>query len=133
MNLSQTEKEMLIQARIGQGIFRENLIKRYKACIITGIADRRLLIASHIKPWRCADNNERLSPENGLLLSPLYDKLFDTGLISFDRDTRIMISPSLTEAEIKRIGIDTEKAYITAPSTELLHNMEYHRDVVFLK
>lgn len=55
-----------------------------------------LLLASHIKPWRSASNYERLSSENGLLLSPLYDKLFDIGLITFDDNMKILISNKLS-------------------------------------
>lgn len=131
LNIDITEKEMLIKARIGQGIFRDLLIEKYGSCIITGIDDTRLLVASHIKPWRSSDNHERLSPENGLLLSPLYDKLFDIGLISFDKSMKIIFSNKLSANNIARLRIDNDKTYIDNPSNELLHNMEYHRDVIF--
>ncbi len=131
LNIDTTEKEMLIKARIGQGIFRDSLIEKYGSCIITGIDDTRLLVASHIKPWRSSDNYERLSSENGLLLSPLYDKLFDIGLISFDKSMKIIVSTELSANNIVRLRIDNDKTYINNPSNELLHNMEYHRDVIF--
>ena len=66
LDISNTEKEMIIKSRIGQGIFRDRIIQKYGHCIITGINDNRLLLASHIKPWRSASNYERLSSENGL-------------------------------------------------------------------
>lgn len=130
-SISVTEKEMIIQARIGQGIFRENIIKKYTKCIITGITDKRLLVASHIKPWRSSNNIERLSSENGLLLSPLYDKLFDIGLISFDKNMKIIISQDLSKNNINKLYIDKNITYIKSPSTELKHNMEYHRELIF--
>lgn len=129
--IPQTEKEMLIKARIGQGYFRENLIKKYGKCIITGIEDKRLLLASHIKPWRSSTNAERLSSENGLLLSPLYDKLFDIGLISFDKDMRVLISNELRQEDICKLHLDRAVRYIQSPSAALQRNMEYHRDVIF--
>lgn len=131
LDIDKTEKEMLIKARIGQGCFRDSIIDKYGSCIITGIDDKRLLIASHIKPWRSADNYERLSSENGLLLSPLYDKLFDIGLISFSKEMKIILSKDLSSYNIAMLKIDKEKIYIKNPSTELIHNMEYHRDVIF--
>lgn len=126
-----TEKEMIIKSRVGQGIFRERLIKKYEKCIITGITDKRLLMASHIKPWRSSNNIERLSPENGLLLSPLYDKLFDIGLISFDKNMKIIISNDLSKDDISKLYIDNTVSYIHAPSIELQYNMEYHREMIF--
>lgn len=67
-----SEKEAIIKARIGQGVFRQRLLDKYNGkCIITGINETTLLVASHIKPWRSANNYERISGENGLLLSPL--------------------------------------------------------------
>lgn len=132
-DISITEKEMIIKSRVGQGIFREKLIKKYDKCIITGITDKRLLLASHIKPWRSSNNIERLSSENGLLLSPLYDKLFDIGLISFDNNMKIIISNDLKPNNISKLYIDKTVSYIKNPTIELQRNMEFHRDVIFIK
>ncbi|MFE8730531.1 HNH endonuclease, partial [Aeromonas hydrophila] len=82
--LNATEKQQLVKSRRGQGIFRANLEKVELACRVTGVTNTALLIASHIKPWsRCANNAERLDGNNGLLLSPHIDKLFDRGWITF--------------------------------------------------
>ncbi len=89
-NIPETDKEQLIKARLGQGIFRHNLENIEKRCRVTGITDKRLLIASHIKPWRESSNKERLDGNNGLLLSPHVDRLFDRGWISFSDDGRIL-------------------------------------------
>lgn len=129
--IDDTEKEMLIKARVGQGIFRKNLIEKYEKCIITGIDEAKLLLASHIKPWCYSNNVERLSVENGLLLSPLYDSLFDKGLITFDDDMRILISNKLSAKNIAIINIDTSKKYIEKPSDEMLNYMKYHRKNIF--
>lgn len=72
--LGTTEKQVIINARVGQGKYRESLIKKYDhKCIVTGIDKLNLLIASHIKPWRVCNNNERIDTENGLLLSANMD------------------------------------------------------------
>jgi hypothetical protein len=131
--LKETEKQMLLKARRGQGIFREKIINRYKNCIITGISDKRLLLASHIKPWRAADNFDRLSEENGLLLSPLYDKMFDIGLISFKNNMQILISSEIDKINLSKIFIDESKVYITSPSYQLQRNLEYHRNMIFIE
>src|SRR4051794_1173085 len=51
-----TERQQLIRARRGQGLFRENVQRFEQHCRITGVADPRFLIASHILPWRYATN-----------------------------------------------------------------------------
>lgn len=118
---------------MGQGLFRQQLLKKYhNKCIVTGIDDLNLLVASHIKPWRSATNKERTSSENGLLLSPLYDKMFDLGLISFDCDMKIIISNKLSDKNINLISIDCNTVFIHNPSSELCKNMDYHRRHVFL-
>lgn len=117
---------------IGQGIFRDRIIQKYEHCIITGINDNRLLLANHIKPWRSASNYERLSSENGLLLSPL-DKLFDIGLIALDDNMKILISNKLSYENVSRINIDTNKIYVNNPSNERMVNMRYHRQNIFVE
>ena len=132
--LNVTEKESLIKSRIGQGVFRNKLIQKYNGkCIITGITDKRLLIASHIKPWSVSDNLNRLSEENGLLLSSLYDKMFGLGLITFTENGEILVSKELHPSNIAIIGIKTDFKYPLMYTHLLQENMEYHRDVVFLK
>lgn len=131
--LKSTVKETIIKARVGQGLFRKRLLEKYNnRCIITGIDDVNLLIASHIKPWRSANNSERISDENGLLLSPLYDKMFDLGLITFDCDMKLKVSAKLSDKNINLINIDCNTIYIHNPSNELCKNMEFHRKNVFL-
>ncbi|KZY10565.1 hypothetical protein A3724_02330, partial [Alcanivorax sp. HI0033] len=101
--LSETERSTLRTTRLGHGKFREGLVGYWRGCAITQYPDVRLLIASHIKPWREADNKERLDPYNGLLLVPNLDKVFDRQLISFDRGGRILISSHLEDPG--RLGI----------------------------
>ncbi len=91
-NILQTEKDSIVKARIGQGEFRENLICYWAGCSVTGCQMSDILIASHIKPWRVASNQERLNVYNGLLLLPNLDKLFDKGYISFDTKGKVIFS-----------------------------------------
>jgi predicted restriction endonuclease len=88
----------LVNRRRGQDFFRRAVIANYEAtCCITGIADPRLLIASHIKPWG-QDSDNRHNPANGLLLSATLDRAFDQGLITVDRDYRVHVSKRLRES-----------------------------------
>jgi len=101
-----TEKDALIKARRGQGRFRENLGSIEKYCRITGVGDQRLLVASHIKPWRsCANNHERLDGNNGLLLTPTMDRLFDRRYMTFEDNGEVRLSKQiLPEVYEDRLG-----------------------------
>lgn len=132
-NTNPTERAAVIRARIGQGIFRERLLQKYDGrCIVTGVDDRRILLASHIRPWAVSSNEQRLSSDNGLLLSPLYDKLFDSGLITFDCDGRIICSDELSSLNKDRLNIDETRVYLAETSEEFLNNMVYHQSHIFL-
>lgn len=98
--LSPTEKTVLVNTRLGQGLFRENLIQQWQGCAVTGYPMPAMLVASHIKPWRAANNLERLDPNNGLLLLANLDKAFDKGFISFAQSGDIMLSPLLEQPDV---------------------------------
>jgi hypothetical protein len=96
--------------RIGQEIFRKMLDARWgNRCPLSQIDDRRLLRASHIKPWADCDPDdpakERLNPHNGLLLAAHLDAAFDAGLISFGDDGRLFRSPELSSANFAALGV----------------------------
>jgi len=128
--INETEKEYLSTARVGQGQFRQELLKAYGGtCPVTGIANAELLVASHIKPWKACTNSERLDPQNGILLSALVDRLFDRGLISFSDDGRIVVSPTLSHEDSKRCGVD--RALVIKLFERSKRYMEYHRAIEF--
>lgn len=99
-DIPQTEKEYLRKSRIGQGLFRERVSEIENKCRVSSVSNCSFLIASHIKPWRDSDNRERLDGENGLLLSPNIDCLFDKNFISFSDEGYLIISP-LVDIEIR--------------------------------
>lgn len=85
-------------ARIGQDFFRRAVLSAYnERCCITGLSIPPLLVASHIIPWRC-DKSNRVNPRNGLLLSALHDKAFDSGLITVDDDMTVRVSNRYTRS-----------------------------------
>lgn len=126
-NLSETERLNLVKSRIGQGTFRQKLLKYWKVCAATGFKDTSMLVASHIKPWRASSNSERLDPFNGLLLTPNLDKAFDAGFITFESNGHIVLSPLLTEPE--KLGITADILVKLAEPHE--HFMSFHRTIVF--
>jgi putative restriction endonuclease len=107
-DLDETTRRAVIEARRGQGRFRLNVEAVEQRCRISGVSDLRLLKASHIKPWRsCSTTAERLDGNNGLLLCPNVDHLFDRGYISFEDEGRVLMSPLVDEAQIALLGVST--------------------------
>ena len=94
-----TEVWRLQKARLGQGQFRDGVMAYWQGkCPLTGINEPELLRASHIIPWnRCEDEADRLNPNNGLLLSSLWDAAFDRGIVSFDDDGTVLPAPGLSD------------------------------------
>ncbi len=124
-----TEKECLQYIRIGQKKFRESLIEYWKgSCAVTKCSDQRILRASHIKPWRSCNDEERLDPFNGLLLLPNLDATFDQGLITFDKQGRVMISPSFKK-NATMLGI-TEDMEIHIDERHQKY-IDYHRKYIY--
>lgn len=105
-HIENTEKASLVLSRIGQGTFRNRVKLIEKRCRVTGVKAEKLLIASHIKPWSDSDNFERLNGNNGLFLSPHVDKLFDKGLISFDKAGKMLVSETLDHDVLEKWAID---------------------------
>jgi hypothetical protein len=103
-----TQVERRVMARVGQSPFRKALLDRWEGrCPLTGISEPGLLRASHIIAWSaCADERERLDPENGLLLSALWDAAFDRGLVSFEAGGEPVAFPRLGAAARAALNLE---------------------------
>ena len=135
--LKTDEREAVVKVRFGQGGFRDALLnyKNHGAkCWMSGIEDKRLLIASHIKPWsHCKDASDaRGCLDNGLLLSALWDAVFDAGLISFDADYKVVASSALSETARSALNLNE---YSALPEVFRTNGRQiylaYHRAEVF--
>jgi 5-methylcytosine-specific restriction protein A len=131
--LEETERESIIQSRIGQGLFRKRLIEYWGGCAVTECKFPALLRASHIKPWRLANNAERLDVFNGLLLSPNIDAAFDAGYISFEPSGRILMSDVFKGNPAYELRI-SPKARLNQKLLSEKHEeyLEFHRTNVFI-
>jgi len=90
-------RRALVQQRIKQDFFRRAVLASYRGrCCISGVSDARLLVASHIVPWR-EDEANRLNPCNGLCLSAIHDKAFDHYLFTLSDDRRVVLSRCLKQ------------------------------------
>ena len=95
-----TDRQALVKARVGQGIFRDKVLKLWAyQCCVTGCGIQEALRASHIKPWSESKDSERLDPYNGLPLLATLDSLFDKHLISFDPHGKMLISSEISKPE----------------------------------
>lgn len=132
--IGETEKKAIVMARRGQGLFRARVATIEKKCRITGTMNPEYLRASHTKPWRDASNEERLDGENGFLLTPDADLLFDRGFISFEDTGRVLISPVADMASIEKLGITRSMLQnVGAFSTGQRKYLEFHRQSIFLE
>ena len=128
----QEKKHLIRYSREGQDEYRRKLLEECPFCPISPINEESLLIASHIKPWAVSDPKERIDPNNGFILSPLYDKLFDRGYITFSNDKRVSISNWLSRQVKERIGIKENQLFQFLPMNDSrARYLEYHRNMVF--
>ena len=133
-SLDATTKSAVIEARRGQGIFRRNVEQIETRCRVTTVDRLEHLRASHCKPWRDSNNDERLDGENGLLLTPSIDHLFDRGFITFEDNGDLLISPVAHRESLVKMGIpETSRTNLGAFSQGQRTHLAFHRDNVFLE
>jgi len=131
-SLKETEKTQLSKSRRGQGIFRANLEKIERQCRVTHLEAKKYLIASHIKPWKDSSNYERLDGNNGLLLSPHIDKLFDKGYISFDDNGDMIVSIKLDQKILDSWSI-VRRINVGMFNEVQIKYLDYHRRHILKK
>jgi putative restriction endonuclease len=133
-DLPETERESLIVARRGQGLFKDRVMRIERFCRVTKVENPVHLRASHCKPWRDSSNEERLNGENGLLLTPTIDHLFDRGFISFEDTGRLIVAPVAHTESLRRMGIETEAPInVGVFSQGQRAFLDYHRNSVLLR
>ena len=121
--------EAFVKARVNQGVFRDKLTRRYNSCCLCGMSNSSLLMASHIKPWSVSQPSEKLDVDNGFLMCPNHDKLFDQGWITFDDNGDIIVSDDLSDLDRVFMNIrNTMKIQLTEKNKAYL---TYHRTNIF--
>jgi putative restriction endonuclease len=133
-SVRETDRDAIIRARRGQGLYKQRVMRIEDSCRITGVSNPSHLLASHCKPWRDSSNEERLNGENGLLLTPSIDHLFDRGFIGFENSGELIISPVAHRPSLQRMGVETERPLNVGQFTEgQRHFLEFHRNSVLLR
>lgn len=129
--LEDTQIRQMMLSRRGQGRFRNETLRFWGGrCAVSGLPESYFLIASHIKPWKDANPNERLDGFNGLPLTPNLDRAFDRGYVSFAEDGSIMISPTMSTASMQALGIRPDMS-LRLCDERIDAYMAYHRQHIF--
>lgn len=132
MRLGSTVAMRLGAVRTKQQLFRRRLIDIEKSCRITGVMDLRFLRASHIKPWSGSSAAERTDGNNGLLLTPTADHLFDKGWISFEAQGQLLVSNEIPSNVLEKIGLKLKKGSRVGAFNEMQGRfLEFHRNKIF--
>lgn len=119
----------IVEARKGQGKYKTNVLDVENCCRLTGVTNQRHLIASHIKPWRHSDNRERLDGNNGLLLSPHVDHLFDRGHITFSDSGDLIIGKSISKEVLR--GWHISSGNYGSFNEAQKQYLSYHREKIY--
>lgn len=83
---------------------------------------------------RFRETVQRLDGENGLMLTPSIDHLFDRGFISFEDGGRLLVAPQAHRDSLARMGVPVDRRVdVGAFRPEQRRYLEFHRDLVFLK
>jgi hypothetical protein len=132
--IPETTRQAVVMARRGQGLFKQNVQRIESYCRVTQVDQIEHLRASHCKPWRDASNVERLDGENGLLLTPDVDHLFDRGFISFEDNGTVLVSPVVHRESLHRMGLDDAlRRNVGGFSEGQRSYLSFHRESVFLE
>ncbi|MQW93412.1 hypothetical protein GFH30_12665 [Acinetobacter wanghuae] len=124
-----SEAERLIKVRLLQNKFRKSLFELNPSCVVSGFNNSKFLIASHIKPWSLSNEEERIDPYNGVLLTPTFDRLFDQGFISFKLDGEILLSKELSLEDQSFFKIPQH--LVIKPFLAQKEYLEFHFDEIF--
>lgn len=133
-NLDDTTRKAVVDARIGHGKYKDDMMEKWgNACAVTGCSTKEILIASHAKPWaKCDTAHERISDDNGLILTANLDALFDKGLITFTDGGEIKISKKVKKKDWKCLGLSEELKLRKSLNCTQKRFMKYHRENVWL-
>lgn len=125
----------VIKSRIGQERWKKELINMHGAeCAICNVQIRKLLLASHIKPWSKSTNNEKGDIYNGLILCPNHDALFDKGYITFNDEGYIEISKNISLEDQKSLFISPQlilKSSYCNSLNKIREYMKFHNKKIF--
>ena len=127
-----TESQATVATRLGQGRFRTTVLDAWgQSCAVTGTDIVDVIRASHIKPWRDSNDDERIDPDNGLPLVATLDCLFDSGLVTFGNDGKLIWSERVSNSQKEKLGLLSAFGLHRHPNEQTQAFLSYHRNNVF--
>lgn len=118
-----------VKTRVNQNVFRQIILANFNnKCTVTGFDNPDFLIASHIMPWS-KDKENRLNPQNGLLLNNLHDKAFENGYLAIDKNYKILICSDFLKSEDKFV----QNYFVVFHKKEIELPKRFLPDVQFLE
>lgn len=100
--------------RLGQAEFRSKIRAAYgDVCAISGASEPEALVAAHILP---VSKKGRHGTRNGLLLRADLHNLFDSYRIAVDKNLRVRVSVSVSDAQYRRF----HGKKLSIPSSKLM-------------
>lgn len=118
-----------VKTRVNQNVFRQIVLANFNnKCAVTGFNNTDFLIASHILPW-AKDKENRLNPQNGLLLNNLHDKAFENGYLGIDQDFKILICSDLRNSG----DIFVQNNFAAYHKKEIIRPERFLPDIKFLE
>lgn len=134
-----TEAQRTTRVRLVQSFFREAVLSSYNfSCTVCKLNLPAMLNASHIVPWS-VDKIRRADPTNGLAFCVFHDRAFDRGLITLDKNFRVVMSKEvkvLDASKLHRVGfleIDGKSIILPDKFRPDQIALAYHREKVFLQ
>lgn len=128
-NFEGESKVREVKTRVNQNVFRQIMLTNYhNKCAVTGFSNPAFLIASHIIPWS-VDKQNRLNPQNGILLNNLHDKAFENGYLAINNRYQILICSELRKSDDEFVQ-NYFKAY---HRKELIRPERFLPDIQFLE
>ena len=133
----ETEKDVLVKQRVYQDFFRRSVLSSHNnRCCISAVESPELLVAGHIIPW-AESKEQRLNPENGLALCVLFDRAFDRGLMTIDKEYKVVYSTRIKNStndfvRTSFLGYEGQKIKLPNRFCPRQEFLQWHRDNLFM-
>jgi predicted restriction endonuclease len=132
-DLTENERQTLIQARRGQGRYRIQVMELGGGCCaVTGCSVGAVVEVCHLKPRKISSPLEQLNPENGLCLVANLHRLFDAGFITFDDEDLMRVSGWLSPEDQMSLKLEGRMRIRSALTAKQEIYLRFHRETIFL-
>ena len=112
--------------------YRRDSLKLWNyRCTVNNVVDESLLVSRHIKPIEESRQNEIPDVHNSIVLTPGLDNVFSRGIVSFERNGKILLPDSLElRTDLKKMDIDANMCLKEIPEGTKDY-LDYHNSYIF--